>query len=151
MKQPSSAEAATKKQVILFFAANPIGIDPLALDREARSIHGELRRSGCRDRFDFVTRWAAEPLDLLHEIRELKPTVVHFSGHGSASSAEALRSALGRDISAEQAAPSANSGGLYFQSAAGATRLVSPESLAQTFGAAGASVKVVVLNAVTAR
>jgi hypothetical protein len=27
-----------------------------------------------------VTRWAAEPLDLLRELRKLKPTVVHFSG-----------------------------------------------------------------------
>ena len=46
------------------------------LGSEARSIHAELRRSGYRDRFDFVTRWAAEPLDLLRELRELKPAVV---------------------------------------------------------------------------
>jgi hypothetical protein len=59
---------AAKKHVILFLAANPSGTDRLALDREARSIQVELRRSGYRDRFDFVTRWAAEPLDLLREL-----------------------------------------------------------------------------------
>ena len=64
----------------MFLAANPSGTDHLALDREARSIHAERKRSGYRDRFEFVTRWAAEPLDLLREVRELGPTVVHVSG-----------------------------------------------------------------------
>jgi hypothetical protein len=62
--------------------ANPLGTDRLALDREARAIQAELERSGHRDRFELVTRWAVEPLDLLRELRKLKPTVVHFSGHG---------------------------------------------------------------------
>jgi len=97
MKQPSQAGAATKKHVILFLAANPPGTPPLLLDREVRSIHAELNRSGCRDRFDFVARWAAEPLDLL---RELKPTVVHFSGHGAASVSGASGLATRRDIGA---------------------------------------------------
>ena len=70
------------KHTILFLAANPSGTDRLALGREAHSIHAELKRSGYRDRFVFETRWAAEPLDLLRELRELKPTVVHFGGHG---------------------------------------------------------------------
>ena len=78
-----AGQAATKKHVILFLAANPGDTDRLALDREARAIHVELKRSGYRDRFEFVTRWAAEPLDLLRELRELKPTIVHFSGHGA--------------------------------------------------------------------
>src|SRR5689334_19766464 len=70
------------KHTILFLAANPIGTSRLALDREARAIHVELELSGYRDCFDFQTRWAAEPLDLLRELRRLRPTVVHFSGHG---------------------------------------------------------------------
>ena len=78
--KPSLARAAARKHVILFLAANPRDTGRLALDAEARSIHLELKRSGFGDRFDFVTRWAAEPLDLLCEVRELKPTVVHFSG-----------------------------------------------------------------------
>src|SRR5215470_11626881 len=58
---------AMSKHTILFLAANPRGSDPLALDREAREIHVELERSGYRDQFEFVTRWAVEPLDLLRE------------------------------------------------------------------------------------
>jgi hypothetical protein len=70
------------KHTILFLAANPLGTDQLALDREARAIQVELEWTGHRDRFELVTRWAVEPLDLLRELRKLKPTVVHFSGHG---------------------------------------------------------------------
>ena len=57
--------------MVPYLAANPCDTDRLALDREAHAIHVELTRSGYRDRFDFVTRWAAEPLDLLRELREL--------------------------------------------------------------------------------
>ena len=63
MTQPSQASASTRKHVILFLAANPLDTGHLALDREARSIERELEHSGYRDRFDFVTRWAATPGD----------------------------------------------------------------------------------------
>ncbi|HEX7837192.1 MAG TPA: CHAT domain-containing protein, partial [Kofleriaceae bacterium] len=122
--------------MILFLAANPSGTDRLALDREARSIHAELKRSGYRDRFEFVTRWAAEPLDLLREVRELRPTVVHVSGHGGA-----------RMTGAAAASSDGDAGGLAFHDAAGGAQVVSPEAIAQTLGAVGAPVKLVVLNA----
>jgi hypothetical protein len=70
------------KHTILFLAANPVGTDRLALDEEARAIQEELERSGHRDQFEFVTRCAIRPLDLLRELRKLKPTIVHFSGLG---------------------------------------------------------------------
>jgi hypothetical protein len=107
---------------ILFLTANPTGTDRLALDREARAIQVELERGGHRDRFELETRWAAEPLDLLRELRRLKPTVVHYSGHGGHE-------------------------GLYFQAVDGTTRLVSTDALEATFAAAGASVRVAVLSA----
>jgi hypothetical protein len=117
------------RHTILFLAANPSGTDPRALDREARAIQVELERSGFRDRFELVTRWAAEPLDLLRELRKLKPTVVHFSGRGA------------------PAAEDASQYGPCFQGPDGRAQLVSTEALQETFGAAGASVKLVVLSA----
>jgi hypothetical protein len=84
------AQRPPMKHTILFLAANPLGTDRVALDREARAIQVELERSGFRDRFELVTRWAAEPLDLLRELRKLKPTVVHFSGHGTTGVATTL-------------------------------------------------------------
>jgi hypothetical protein len=59
MNQLSWARTASK-HVILFLAANPRDTGRLALDQEARAIHVELKRTGYRDRFEFVTRWAAE-------------------------------------------------------------------------------------------
>jgi hypothetical protein len=127
----STAGAAAKKHVILFLAANPSGTDRLALDREARSIHAELKRSGYRDRFDFVTRWAAEPLDLLRELRELKPTVIHVSGHGGTGTSETRGSAGGRNVVVETAPSGVESRGLYFHDQAGDAQVVSPAAIAE--------------------
>jgi hypothetical protein len=135
------------KHTILFLAANPTGSNQLALDREARAIQVELERSGYRDQFEFVTRWAAEPLDLLRELRKLKPLVVHFSGHGQAATVRQAHAAH-RDVSGGlDRAAQAPAGGLYFQAADGGAQLVSTAAIEQTFGAAGASVRLVVLNA----
>jgi Lon protease-like protein len=136
------------KHTILFLAANPLGTDRLALDREARAIQVELARSGDRNKFDLVTCWAAEPLDLLRELRKLKPTVVHFSGHGCCKSGRLGGEEPHRDVVGE---PSVFDGdhqhGLFFQGPDGRPTLVSSTALAETFGAAGSSVKVIVLNA----
>jgi hypothetical protein len=131
----------------LFLAANPIGTDRLALDREARAIHDELERAGYRDRFEFATRWAAEPLDLLRELRKLRPTVVHFSGHGSARKPVASLTAPTRDVIDPEASGGEQEPGLCFQNTRGEPHWVSSDALVRAFGAAGASVKLVVLNA----
>lgn len=125
------------KHTILFLAANPLGTDRLALDREARAIQVELERSGHRDQFEFVTRWAAEPLDLLRELRRLKPTIVHFSGNGRGWRQDVGAAPFDGD----------SQHGLFFQGSDGLPHFVSTEALGETFGAAGSSVKLVVLNA----
>ena len=137
------------KHTILFLAANPAGSSPLALDREARAIHVELERSGYRDQFELVTRWAVEPIDLLRELRKLRPIVVHFSGHG-----QRVAATLRPDGAAQQYMDNgtghpiqAAAGGLYFQAADGRAQLVPTSAIEQTFGAAGSSVRLVVLNA----
>jgi nucleoside phosphorylase len=136
------------KHTILFLAANPVGTDLLALDEEARAIHVELERSGHRDRFDLVTRWAVRPVDLLRELRKLRPTVVHFSGHGGrlAPSRHRPGRAPRRDVVIDDRAQDSQDG-LFFQDRNGRPQRVSAEALQQTFGAAGSSVRVVVLNA----
>ncbi|TMQ02767.1 MAG: CHAT domain-containing protein [Deltaproteobacteria bacterium] len=138
------------KHTILFLAANPLGTDRLALDEEARAIQEELERSGHRDQFELVTRWAVRPLDLLRELRKLKPTIVHFSGHGGRGEAGEPRSGAGarRDIVGEPGAVDGDrQHGLFFQGPDGRPQLVSTAALEQTFGAAGSSVRLVVLNA----
>src|SRR5689334_18554240 len=139
------------KHTILFLAANPAGTDRLALDREAHDIQVELERAGHRDRFEFVTRWAVEPLDLLRELRKLRPTVVHFSGHGGSTSRASRPGAPQRGVVDTDDAPTADppvaGTGLYFQGPGDRPQLVSPAALEATFAAAGGSVRLVILNA----
>jgi hypothetical protein len=141
-----------KKHTILFLAANPSGTSRLALDREARAIQVELERSGHRDCFEFETRWAVEPMDLLRELRKLKPTVVHFSGHGGrvAEGEHQPGRTPHRDVDiGDEGDPHGDEPryGLFFQGPDGRARVVSTEAIEQTFGAAGSSVRLVVLSA----
>ncbi len=71
------------KTTILFLAANPTNSSKLRLDEEIREIHAKIRAAEFRDSFDLVSRWAVRPLDLIQAFNEVKPHVVHFSGHGS--------------------------------------------------------------------
>lgn len=114
-------EPATAKLVILFLAANPRATNRLALDEEARSVQDELERSFHRGDFELRMSWAAQPLDLFRGLRKFRPTVVHFTGHGSED-------------------------GLYFVGADGSALLLTTAALAQTFEAVGGSVRLVVLN-----
>ncbi|MGH7632510.1 MAG: CHAT domain-containing protein [Gemmatimonadaceae bacterium] len=139
-----------KKHTILFLAANPSETDRLALDREAHEIQVELERSRWRDRFELVTRWAAEPRDLLRALRRFAPTVVQFSGHGGHLAADTAPAGprFARDVVGDSSHPgAAPCPGLFFQGPDGRPRVVSADALRDTFGAAGVSVKLVILNA----
>ena len=112
-----------KKHPILFLAANPNETDRLALDREARAIQVELERSRWRDRFELVTWWAAEPLDLLRALQRLALTVVQFSGHGGH-----MAGGVAHTGPRVAACP-----GLFFQGADGRPRIVSARTLREAF------------------
>lgn len=126
------------KHTILFLAANPAGTNWLALGREARAIQEELDRSSQGHKFELVTRWAVQPKDLLNELRRLKPTVVHFSGHGRRHVPGAAD---------EGVTDAENTSGLLFEGADNLPQFVSAAVLQEMFGAAGAAVRLVMLNA----
>lgn len=133
------------KHTILFLAAAPGESGQLALHQEVRAIQAELERTGYRDRFALEARWAVEPLDLLRELRKLKPTVVHFSGLGARSAPGAPHARP--DPQLDRALAVEPRDGLFFQSPEGRSQLVSARAVEQTFGAAGGSVRLVVLSA----
>ena len=76
------------KVKILFFAADPLSAPPdgraarLLLDEDIRQIREKVRASEHRDALEFDYRLAARPDDLLQALNEVRPDVVHFSGHG---------------------------------------------------------------------
>jgi hypothetical protein len=70
---------------VLFLAANPADKVVLHLHREIREIETKIRASDYRDSLELISRWAIRSDDLLQILLELKPHVVHLSGHGSVS------------------------------------------------------------------
>jgi CHAT domain-containing protein len=116
------------KHVILFLAANPYTHCPLALEEECAAIERELRMTAHRDDFDFRSKWAVTVDEMMRHLVELKPTVIHFSGHATAATATA-------------------SSGIYLQDDQGGSQLVTARALAMMIKSAAASARVVVLNA----
>jgi hypothetical protein len=73
---------------ILVFAADPLSAPPdgltprLRLDEDVREIRQKVRAAEHRDALEFDIRWATRTDDLLQALNEIRPQVVHFSGHG---------------------------------------------------------------------
>ena len=80
---------------ILFLAVNPLDTARLRLDEESRSIDQVLRQTDYRDRFDVRQHWAVRVTDIQEFLLRHKPDIVHFSGHGSASSEIILEDSKG--------------------------------------------------------
>ncbi|MED4170785.1 CHAT domain-containing protein, partial [Priestia megaterium] len=111
-----------KKIKVLFIASNPLDQPQLRLDEEAREIEIMIRKSEYRDSVSFITKWAARPLDILQAINEINPTVIHFSGHGSAEDE------------------------LVFQDNSGNTKLIAKDAIVQTMASTSDNIKLVFFN-----
>lgn len=112
-----------KKITVLFIASNPEDQTQLKLDEEIRAITKKIRESEFRDAVELRSIWATRPDDLLQALNEHKPTVVHFSGHGS------------------------DQGELVLQDDSGGTKLVSLEAIVQLFKVMASGIELVVFNA----
>ncbi|MFH2123441.1 MAG: CHAT domain-containing protein [Pseudomonadota bacterium] len=107
---------------MLFIASNPNDQSQLRLDEEIRSVTKKIRESEYRDAVELKSVWAVRPTDLLQAINEHKPTIVHFSGHGS------------------------NNDELVLQDDSGDTKLVSLRSIVEMFKVVASGIKLVVFN-----
>lgn len=112
-----------EKIKVLFFAADPLDEQRLRLDREVRDISERLRMAEYRDSVELESRWAVRTQDLLQALNEVKPRVVHFSGHGSEDDE------------------------LVFEDDAGSPKLVSKEAMTRFIEVGSDHVRVVVFNA----
>lgn len=121
---------------VLFLAANPASLDRmemdrLSLDREVREITNKIRESELRNSFELVTRWAVTADDLMQHLNEIKPEIVHFSGHGIGVGAS----------------HGSHEGGLVFAGESGDGSAVTAEALKRLFGVLKDNIRLVVLNA----
>jgi hypothetical protein len=81
-KMEEKERSTLNKIKVLFLAADP-GTSKLKLDDEIREITNKIRDSKYRDSIELVSYWAVRPGDLIQALNEIKPQIVHFSGHGN--------------------------------------------------------------------
>ncbi|HEU0053728.1 MAG TPA: CHAT domain-containing protein [Longimicrobium sp.] len=108
---------------ILFAAAEPTELARLRLGDEERDVRNALRQSRLGGRIILETRPGVRIHDFTYEVLEMRPWVIHFSGHGTGA------------------------GEICFQDELGNAQQVSPDGLADFLAAAGETVQCVVLNA----
>jgi hypothetical protein len=75
-----------EKLRVLYLTASPPedGAGPLRVDVEVNNVLRAVRASKHRDMIDIQHRPAAAPQDLIDGINDLRPHVIHFSGHAGA-------------------------------------------------------------------
>ena len=108
---------------VLFLSADPTDASRLRLGEEFREIQEKIQLARQRERFDLHLRTSIRPEDITQAMLDIKPTIVHFSGHGT------------------------DTGELCFEHRSGVAQLVSPEAIASLFSQFSQSVNCVILNA----
>jgi CHAT domain-containing protein len=138
------------KRKALYLGANPPGTVSLGLDEEVRAILGELRSARYRC-FDLVARWPGEASDLVRELREASPAIVHLSGHACKPGGRAGEPGTAyRDVQIDvldRTSGIEGEGGLVLHARDGSLHVVSYALVQQIFELAGSSVKLVILTA----
>lgn len=80
---------------ILMLTADPFDGSRLRLGEEEREIKEQLQLAGLRSRFDFHSRTSVRPKDFSRGLLEVRPRILHFSGHGDSDGSVWLEDALG--------------------------------------------------------
>ncbi|WP_304635388.1 CHAT domain-containing protein [Pseudoalteromonas sp.] len=118
----NSLNELPKEITVLFLASNPRDQGQLGLDEEVRTIKEMITKSRHRDVVKLESCWAVRPGDILQYINEYQPTIVHFSGHGSANDELVLMDSNSK------------------------TKLVSMESIVQAMSVANEDLRLVFFN-----
>lgn len=109
-------------KTILFVAAMPQDFHSLRIDEEFREVLDALKPAIKRGEYAIQQRWSTRFQDLHQALLDLKPAIVHFSGHGSKQ-------------------------GLLFEDNQGNGHTVGGEAIARLFGLLSEPVECVILNA----
>ena len=82
-------------KTILVLAANPKDTSRLRLEQEVREIDNGLQRARRRDEFILKQVLAARPVDVRRAMLNLRPSIVHFCGHGAGEDGIAFEDEIG--------------------------------------------------------
>jgi hypothetical protein len=132
---------------ILFLAANPKNSASLRLDEEVREIDEGLTRAKQREQFELTQKWAVRPRDVQRAMLDLKPQIVHFSGHGVGVETPGDRAQNSDRKLTVVSDSSTQPEGLMFEDETGQAKLVNAEAIAGLFELFADQVECVLLNA----
>jgi CHAT domain len=130
---------------ILILAANPLDTVRLSLEREVEEIRTTLQLSSNRNRFRIEPRGSVRPNELQNYMYDVKPWIVHFSGHGLGGATSERETASSRKVTVISA-PNSPPEGLVFEDENGRSILVSGAVLANLCALFSQQVQCVVLN-----
>ena len=108
---------------ILFLAADPSDASRLRLGEELREIQEKLQLAKLRERFELHQRTSVRSADISQALLDVRPQIVHFSGHGTSD------------------------GALFFENQTGQIHFVQADALANLFEQFANEVDCVLLNA----
>lgn len=121
IKRPTIRKSKIIK--ILFLAANPKDTVSLRLDEEVREIEHKIMLAQKKDQLLLIKKGAVRASDLQLYLNQERPTIVHFSGHGTDEGRIVLEDIIGNPVT------------------------VTSESLARVFKTLKDNVRCIVLNA----
>lgn len=96
IKRPAIRKSKIIK--ILFLAANPKDTVSLRLDEEVREIEHRIMLAQKKDQFLLIKKGAVRASDLQLYLNQEKPTIVHFSGHGTTEGKIVVEDKMGNSI-----------------------------------------------------
>jgi DNA-binding PadR family transcriptional regulator len=123
LNKQTEIKNARSKISILFLSADPTDASRLRLGEELREIQEKLQIAKLREKFSLDQRMSVRPADISQAMLDLKPKIVHFSGHGTST------------------------GKLCFENEIGEIHPIEPEALAALFKQFADQVSCVLLNA----
>lgn len=84
VRQVSERDLKGRKRLnVLYLTASPDQEAPLRVDAEVRKVQEAIRGSIYRDKIKIEYRPAADLNSLIDGLNDLRPQIVHFSGHGN--------------------------------------------------------------------
>ena len=91
----TTSRAGRRAVSILFLAADPTDASRLRLGEELREIQEKLQLGKLRNAFKLEQRMSVRPADVSQALLDIRPQIVHFSGHGTTTGALCLEDAVG--------------------------------------------------------
>lgn len=141
LKEDSKENSDLPIKTILILAANPIDTKDLRLDEEVRELQKGLERAKKRDSFRIEQRWAVTPMDVRRALLDVKPQIVHFSGHGVGKVKDNQSRSLDIDLNETE-----YNEGLILENESGRQQPVSSQVLAELFSLFADHIECIIMN-----